>query len=133
PHVKMFGMSPPGPYLGEPGAVRSGLTAHLLLNCGIHENPRDTWVLGGSFHNLRVGRRPHLVIDIEPIWRNHVHGWFHFALFARQRVSGHRFEPYVDVETDLVAGMPADHRSAARLRHVADQKTVPAYFFGIVS
>jgi len=70
PHVKMFGMSPPGPHLGEPGPVRSDLTAHLLLDRGIHKNQRDTWVFGGSFHNLRVGRRPHLVIDIEPIRRN---------------------------------------------------------------
>src|SRR5215472_15132281 len=81
--VKMFGMSPPRSYLGEPAPVCSGLAAHLLLDRGVHENARDAWVLGGSFHNLRVGRRPHFVIDIEPIRRNDVHGRIHFALFAR--------------------------------------------------
>jgi len=69
------------------------------------------------------------VIDIDPIRRNHVHGRIHFALFARQHVIGHRFEPDVDVETDLMAGMPVDHWSAPRLRHVADQKTVPTDLF----
>src|SRR5215469_5619654 len=128
--VKMFRMSPPRPYLGSVG---SGLAAHIFLDRGVHENARDAWVFGGSLHNLRIGRRPHFVIDIDPIRRNHVHGRIHFALFARQRVIGHRFEPDVDVETDLVAGVPVDHWSAPRLRHVADQKTVPTDLFGIVS
>src|SRR5262249_58764840 len=131
--VKMFGMSPPRPHLGEPTPVISGLAAHLLLDRGVHENARDAWVFGGSLHNLPVGRRPHFVIDIEPIRRNDVHGRVHFAFFARQRVIGHRFAPDVDFAPDLVAGVPVDHWSAPRLRHVADQKTVPADLFGIFS
>src|SRR6516165_2483960 len=39
--VKMFGMSPPRSYLGEPAPVCSGLAAHLLLDRGVHENARD--------------------------------------------------------------------------------------------
>ncbi len=45
---------------------------------------------------------------------------------------GHRGEPDVDVEADLVAGMAADHRAAARLRHVADQQAIPAVLGGVV-
>src|SRR5262249_16861466 len=131
--VKMFRMSPPRPYLGEPVSVGSGLAAHLFLDRGVHENARDAWVFGGSLHNLRIGRRPHFVIDIDPIRRNHVHRRIPFAVFAGQHGFGHRFEPDVDVGTDLVTGVPVDHWSAARLRHVADQKTIPAALFGIVS
>ena len=40
--------------------------------------------------------------------------------------SGHRHEPYVDVEADLVAGVVGRQRPAARLRHVADQDALPA-------
>ena len=45
---------------------------------------------------------------------------------ARELAVGHRREPDVGVETDLMAGMAGEHRAAARLRHVADQETAPA-------
>jgi hypothetical protein len=49
-----------------------------------------------------------------------------FALLARELAVGHRREPDVGVEPDLMAGMAGAHRAAARLRHVADQETAPA-------
>src|SRR4029077_712485 len=41
---------------------------------------------------------------------------------------GHRREPDVGVETDLMAGMACKQRTTARLRHVADEETVPTGF-----
>ncbi len=38
---------------------------------------------------------------------------------------GHRRQPDVGIEADLMTGMPGDHRPAARLRHVAHQEAVP--------
>jgi hypothetical protein len=39
---------------------------------------------------------------------------------------GHRPQPDVGVEPDLVAGMTGQHRTATGLRHVADQEPGPA-------
>jgi hypothetical protein len=49
-----------------------------------------------------------------------------FPLFARKKTIGHGREPNVGVKPDLVALMAGDHRSAARLRHIADKKSRPA-------
>ena len=45
---------------------------------------------------------------------------------ARELAVGHRREPDVGVEADLMAGVAGEHRAAARLRHVADQEPAPA-------
>ena len=65
--------------------------------------------------------RPHFRIDVEPIRRDHIDGAVDLALLAAEHVVGHRREPDVGVEPDLVAGVTGDHGAAARLRHVADQ------------
>ena len=44
----------------------------------------------------------------------------------RENAVGHRREPDIGVEPDLMAGMAGDHRTAAGLRHVADEETRPA-------
>ena len=46
---------------------------------------------------------------------------------------GHRVQPDVGVEADLVRGMAGEHRAAARLRDVADQKARPAVLLGCVA
>ena len=71
-------------------------------------------------------------IDVEPVV-SHRHGGRHeFALFARKLAIGHRREPDVGIEPDLMAGVAGQHRAAARLRHVADQKAVPSDLLGLV-
>src|SRR5260370_20662247 len=45
----------------------------------------------------------------------------------------HRRKPNIDVEADLMALVGGEHRPAARLRHVADQKTVPASLFRVLA
>jgi hypothetical protein len=46
-------------------------------------------------------------------------------LDAAQLSRRHRREPDVGVEPDLVARVTGDHRTAAPLRHVADQEAGP--------
>src|SRR5262245_31841022 len=48
------------------------------------------------------------------------------ARLAALRVVWHRRKPNIDVEADLMAGVIGKHLPAARLRHVANQKAVPA-------
>ena len=56
----------------------------------------------------------------------HRHRGHVLALLRGQGAIGHRRQPNVGVETDLMTGMAGEHGSAARLRHVADQEPRPA-------
>ena len=67
-----------------------------------------------------------LRIDVEPVGAHHHDRRHLLALVARQLPVRHRRQPDVGVEPDLVAGVPGEHRTAARLRHVADQDPGPA-------
>src|SRR5262249_13566464 len=72
---------------------------------------------------------PHFRIDVEHIGRDYIGGRAELPLLATLHVVWHRREPNIDVEADLMASVVGKHRPAARLRHVADQKTVPANLF----
>ena len=74
--------------------------------------------------------RPHAGIDVEPIVADHLGGGHEFAFFRRKLAVGHRRQPDIGVEPDLMAGMAGEHGPAARLRHVADEESAPADFFG---
>src|SRR6516162_10059108 len=75
---------------------------------------------------------PYLRIDVSQIGRDHIAGRAELALFAALYVVWHRRKPDIDVEADLMAGVVGEHRSAARLRHVANQKTIPASLFRVI-
>src|SRR6516165_4008378 len=72
---------------------------------------------------------PHLRIDVEQIGRDHIGGRAELALLAALYVVWHRRKPNIDVEAGLMAGVVGEHRPAARLRHIANQKTIPANLF----
>src|SRR6516165_10259869 len=72
---------------------------------------------------------PLLRIDVEHIGRDHIRAWVKLALLETLHVVWHRREPDIDVEAILMATVVGDHRSAARLRYVADQEAVPADLF----
>src|SRR6516162_4835245 len=72
---------------------------------------------------------PHFRIDVELIGRDHIGGRAELALLSTLHVVWHRRKPNIDVEADLMTSVLGEHRPAARLRHVADQKTVPPTFF----
>src|SRR5262245_58851877 len=48
------------------------------------------------------------------------------ALLRREDAVWHRREPGIVVEPELMAGLAGAHRSAPRLRHVADEQPRPA-------
>ena len=75
---------------------------------------------------------PHFRIDVELISRDQIGGRAELTFLPALHVVRHRLEPDIDVEADLMAGVVGDHRSAARLRHVPDQKTVPADLFRVL-
>ena len=126
--MEMIVVVPPGPDLAEPGPVLAHagrLRAERLLDRGMHEDARDLRVGGGALDQLDVQRREDGGIDAERVLqhgdRAHV-----LPLLRGQGVVRHGGQPDIGVEPDLVAGMAGEHGSAARLRHVADEKSGPA-------
>ena len=116
---------PPRTHLGEPGAVLAGLLAQNLLDGGMHEDTRDLRIGRRTSDQLGVERRPHIWIDGKRILQHGCRGDV-LTLLRGEGAIRHRREPNIGVESDLMAGMAGQHRSAARLRHVADEKTRPA-------
>jgi hypothetical protein len=74
-----------------------------------------------------------LGINVTQIGRDHIGGRAELAFLAALRVVWHRRKPNIDIEADLMAGVLGKHRPAAWLRHVANQKTVPANLFAFVA
>jgi molybdate transport system substrate-binding protein len=71
---------------------------------------------------LRISDPAHLVG-----WRRTIGGRRHLlALAPGKLATGHRREPDVSVEADLMAGVAGEHRATARLRQVADEEPAPA-------
>jgi len=73
-----------------------------------------------------MARRPDARIDVEAVGAHHHDRGGFLALVTRQSPVRHRRQPDIGVEAHLVAGVPGQHRTAARLRHVADQYPRPA-------
>src|SRR3977135_566955 len=69
---------------------------------------------------------PQFRINIAQIGRDQIGARAELALLAALRVVWHRRKPNIHVEADLMAGVLGKHLTSARLRHVANQKTVPA-------
>lgn len=124
--MEMVVVAPHGPYLGQPVPVRSRFPAQRLLDGRVHEDPGDASFLSGGADDGRVLRRPSGRIHIEPVVAHHVRGRHLLPLAPRKAAVGHGSEPDIRIQADLVRGMARDHRSAARLRNVADEKTRPS-------
>ena len=71
-------------------------------------------------------RRPDVGVDVLAVRRHHHGGRHFFALAPGQLAVGHRGQPDIGIEADLMARMAGEHRAAARLRHVADEEPGPA-------
>ena len=69
-------------------------------------------------------------VDPHPICGDKI-GRRHFVpLSGAQPPVRHRGQPKIGVEADLMRSMPGQHRSASRLRDVADEQPGPARFGG---
>ena len=119
-------MPPIGTHFVQPRAIAARLAAERLLDRRIDKNALDLRVFGRRLDDGVMGRCPDIRVDVLAVGADHHGGRHFFALGRSQFAIGHRREPDVGIEPDLVAGVPGDHRPAARLRHVADQKPRPA-------
>src|ERR1700738_5429603 len=119
-------VSPPWLHLAQPRAVIPRIPAKRRLDRVIHEYALDVRVFRRGLDQRNVRRRPYLRVDVLAVFGND-HGGHHlFPFFSRELMVRHRGEPDIGVETDLMAGMPCEHRAAPRLRHVAEEEPGPA-------
>ena len=72
--------------------------------------------------------RPVRAVDRKAVLGHHVDRRHVLPLLARQGVVGHRRQPDVGVEADLMRGVAGQHRAAAGLGDVADENAVPDAF-----
>ena len=78
-----------------------------------------------------MGGRPFAIVDIERIALQHRHRAHVLAFGRRQLAVGHRRQPDVGIEAELMRGMAGEHRAAARLRDITDQKAGPTVPGGV--
>src|SRR5215471_687734 len=124
--MKMLGVTIPGTHLVKPGVISSGLAAQRLLDRGIDQDADDHRILRSRSDERSMSLGPQFRINIAEIGRDQIGTRAELALLAALRVVWHRRKPNIHVEADLMAGVLGKHLTAARLRHVANQKTVPA-------
>ena len=110
----MIVVAPVGAHLVHPGLAPGGL-AQGLLDRGVDEDALDFGLLGRRLDDRRLSGRPMLPVDREPVLGHHVDRRHVLALLERERMVGHRGEPDVGVEADLMRGVAGQHRPAARL------------------
>ncbi|TWH27212.1 hypothetical protein L611_000500000420 [Aminobacter sp. J15] len=119
-------MAPDRPHLAQPGAVARHRVAQLLLDAGMHQHALDIRVARRALEQRRMRRRPLAVVDIERVLleqRDEIHL---LALLVREAPVRHRQEPDVRIEAELMGSMAGGHRSATRLRNVAQEQSGPA-------
>src|SRR5262245_31513119 len=124
-NVEMVEVAPPGSHLAEPRPVLADLLTEHLLDGGMHEDAADLRVGRRALDQFGVQGSPYGWIDGEGIFQ-HRRGGDVLALLRSEDPVRHRREPDVGIEPDLVARVAGDHRTAARLSHVADEKARPA-------
>ena len=123
--MEMVVVPPIGAHRVQPGAVARGVAAQRFLDRRIDEDALHLPILRRRLDHVEVILRPHRRVDVEPIRPHDIGGGHLLAFGARQLAGRHRRQPDVDVEADLMRGVAGQHRTAARLRHVADENAGP--------
>ena len=69
--MKVLGVAIPGPHLGKPCAISSGLAAQRLLDRGIDEDAGDRQILCSNADELGMRMGPHFRINVEQVGCDH--------------------------------------------------------------
>ncbi len=115
-------MTVPGPKPRQKTPVPPVDRAERFLDAGGHENTRDPGQSGGAIDKKALRLAQELGIDLLCTRFQHGSGRKSFPLACAEEMVRHGLEPDVDVKAGLMRGMPAKHRAAPRLPHVADQE-----------
>src|SRR5690606_22689161 len=124
--MKMRVMAPERTYLSQPATIALRRVAEFLLDTRMNEDSLDLRVARSAPQHRLVRERPATVVDVERVLAQHGGRTILFALLHRHPLGRHWREPDVRIKTDLVRRMARQHRAAARLRDVADQKPRPS-------
>ena len=101
-------------------AVALHLVAELPLDRRIDQDAIHLGQAGGQMQQRDLVRRPARRIDAALVRTHHARQFHRLALRRGQRAFRRHIEADIDIETELMAEMPARQRSAARPRDVLD-------------
>src|SRR4051794_26455787 len=122
----MVVVAPPWPYLAQPAAITLDPVAHRLLQARMNKYSLDCGIgcRTPNQRDLGIGE-PDRIGGSRSVHQNRWRG--ELLPFLRGQDSiGHRDQPEIDIQADLMRGMAAAHGTPARLCHVAYQETRPA-------
>ena len=124
--MEMVVVPPPRPNLGHPGPLRPALAAERSLDRRIDKNALHQGLSRDRLQQKTMRRRPGRRIDIYPVPCDNVCCRDAVPLRWAEPPIWHGRQPNIGIEPDLVLAVPGQHRSAARLRDITDQKSGPA-------
>ncbi len=124
--MEMVIVPPPRPNLGHPGPLRLALAAQRALDRRVDKNALHQGLSGDRLQQKTMLRRPDRRVDIHPIPRDNVCCRDAVPLGRAEPPIWHWRQPNIDIEPDLVGAVAGQHRSAARLRDITDEKPGPA-------
>ncbi|QTK80008.1 hypothetical protein AT6N2_C2388 [Agrobacterium tumefaciens] len=133
PNVEVLVMAVNRPDLAHEGPVAGPCLAEFLLDGRVDEDTLHLRVTCRHHHQPGIQRRPFAVVNRQKLALvQHRDEWHRLSLLHRQPGSGHGPPPDIHIETDLVRGMPCQHRTAAWLGNIAKQQARPADLLGIL-
>ena len=124
--MEMVILPPPRPNLCHPCPLRPDFAAQRALDCWVDKNALRQGLSGDCLQQKTMLRSPGRWVDISLIPRDNVCCGNGVPLGRAEPPIGHWHQPNVDIEPDLVRAVTREHRSAARLRDVTDEKPRPA-------
>ncbi len=92
----------------------------------MNQDALDLRIARRALQQSCMGGRPYPFIHRQASCPDHGNGAHLFSLLGGEPSAGHRSEPDVSIEADLMGGVAGQHRTAARLRNVAEKKPRPA-------
>ena len=119
--------------LAQVRPIDARLQAERLLDPRMHEHALHLRIGGRAHDQAGMCRRPNFGVDEDIVGPQHRSRGQILALLGGQPMVGHGRQPDIGVEADLMTGVPREHGTTARLRHVADEQARPTVVgFGVI-
>jgi hypothetical protein len=108
--------------------VRFAFAAQRALDRRVDKHALHHGLSGDRFQQETMLRGPGRRVDIPPISRDNVGCRYGVPLGRAEPPIWHWRQPNIGIQPDLVRAVARQHRSAARLRDVTDEKSGPPGF-----
>src|SRR5215469_9762403 len=128
--MEMVIVPPPRPNLCHPGPLPPALVAQRALDRRVDKNALHQGLSGDCLQQTTMLRCPGRWVNVPPTPRDNIFCRDAVPLGRAKPSIWHWRQPNIGIEPDLVRSVARQHRSAARLRDVTDEKPGPAGLAG---